>query len=130
MRETWGGESKWLDVPGPGGRGDHGHGHGLMQIDDRSFLEFCKSENWKDPAKNIEFGAHVLAQKRVYLSQKKSVTGMDFDLERASIAAYNCGEGNVWKSIKAGEPIDSRTTGKDYSKAVLEYAEAYRDLDI
>ncbi len=106
-------------------RSADGRDHGLMQINNRSFPEFCSGEDWKNPQKNIEFGAHVLALKRQYLARRVDDLGL---LERASIAAYNCGEGNVAKAIKNGEDIDSRTTGRDYSKAVLEYAEAYGGL--
>ena len=59
-RETRGGTSPLLDVQGPAGRGDGGHGHGLMQIDDRSFPDFCRSVQWSDARLNIDFGARVL----------------------------------------------------------------------
>jgi len=129
MRETRGGESKLLkdsdgiqDGNPADDTGDAGHGHGLMQIDDRSFPAFCQSEEWKDPAKNIEFGARVLDGKRRFLSR----AGVPDELiERAAIAAYNCGEGNVLKAYRAGEDLDSRTAGRNYSKNVLEFAEAY-----
>jgi hypothetical protein len=130
MQETRGGESSLLkDSDGiPDGNpaddtGDAGHGHGLMQIDDRSFPEFCSSENWKDPAKNIAFGAQVLAEKRHFLATKKVPWNI---LERASVAAYNCGGGNVLKAHEAGEDLDSRTTGHCYSARVLAFAEQYR----
>ncbi len=126
LRETRGGESKWLDVPGPGGKGDGGHGHGLMQIDDRSFPGFTSSDDWRDPEKNIRYGARVLDSKRRYLSQ----AGVPDDiLERASIAAYNCGEGNVLKVYRAGEDLDARTAGHDYSRYVLEASADYAALE-
>ncbi len=130
MRETRGGESKLLDKPGPEGRGDRDatgiyHGHGLMQIDDRSFPAFCQSEDWKDPAKNIAFGARALDRKRRFLSQAGVPDAL---LERAAIAAYNCGEGNVLKVYRAGQELDARTAGHNYSKAVLEYAEVYAEI--
>ncbi len=49
-------------------------------------------------------------------------------VERAAIAAYNCGEGNVRKAIEAGIDVDAPTAGHDYSRAVLAFAEAYRGL--
>jgi hypothetical protein len=130
MRETQGGLSPLLDQQGPGGRGDRDpegryHGHGLCQIDDRSFPEFCASEAWKDPEENISFGAKVLAGKRRYLSQAGVPESL---IERAAIAAYNCGEGNVLKAWRAEKDLDSATAGKNYSKCVLEFAAAYADI--
>jgi len=131
LRETRGGESTLLDVQGPAGKGDSGHGHGLMQIDDRSFPEFCHSEDWWDPLLNIEFGARVLAGKRktlVKMCVRASIVLTPDELERAAIAAYNCGEGNVFKTIVRKENVDLHSAHGDYSKSVLEYAEAYKGL--
>jgi membrane-bound lytic murein transglycosylase MltF len=99
--------------------GDCGHGHGLMQIDDRSFGPWLESHNWQDPAINIMMGTRILQGKYQYL---KSQGIPEDDLLAASIAAYNCGEGNVWKVWRAQKPIDSRTTGGDYSADVLDRA--------
>ena len=130
MRETEGGFSRYLDKPGPGGRGDMGHGHGLMQIDDRSFPEFCRSDAWKDPTVNIHFGAHVLARKRDWL-RKKAIPQkllIEADLERASIASYNCGQGNVLRALREHEDVDTYTAGRNYSRKVLEFAGIYSRL--
>jgi hypothetical protein len=129
MRETEGGLSKLLDRPGPEGRGDNGHAYGLMGIDDRSFPDFCKGEKWKDPASNIDEGAWRLSQKREYLHPKLVAIGFtDTEIEQACIASYNCGEGNVMKSVLAGQDVDSRTTHGDYSRCVLEFADEYFHL--
>src|SRR5215210_2612007 len=48
--------------------GDGGHGYGLMQIDDRSYPDFIRSGDWKDPRKNIFKGAEVLDEKFRYIS--------------------------------------------------------------
>ncbi len=125
MRETEGGLSKWCNRPGPACRGDDGHGHGLMQIDDRSFPEYCAGSEWQDPASNIDFGCRVLADKRSYL---QSHLPGGSELERASVAAYNCGERNVWQVVECGEDLDARTTGHDYSRSVLAFAAQYREL--
>jgi hypothetical protein len=125
MRESGGGLSKWLDKLGPEGRGDGGHGHGLMQIDDRSFKDYCAGEHWKEPASNIDFGCRILASKRAYLARACKLGEI---IERAAIAAYNCGEGKVEKAIDAGADVDLYTTGHDYSRAVLAFAEIYRGL--
>ena len=134
-RETQGGLSTLLDKPGPEGRGDRDdkgvyHGHGLMQIDDRSFPEFVRSGNWRDPGKNIEFGCLVLAKKRHWLRiviEREALRGID--LERAAIAAYNGGEGNVRRAIREGRDIDWYTAHRNYSRDVLRFAETYRGMD-
>ena len=116
-------ESGWgllLEPPGPAGTGDGGHGRGLMQIDDRSFPEFCAGEEWKDPEPNVGFGCEVLAEKRAYI-RKRLILGADDEL-RATVAAYNCGQGNVLKVLARGEDVDARTTHKDYSRDVLDRA--------
>jgi soluble lytic murein transglycosylase-like protein len=110
----------------PDAIGDNGHGHGLMQIDDRSFPEYCRQENCMNPKANILFGADVLDRKRRYL-RRKSLAVLN-DLERASIAAYNCGEGNVLKTVRNGLDLDHYTAHQNYSKCVLDYAEIYRRL--
>lgn len=99
--------------------GDAGHGHGLMQIDDRSFGTWLRSNKWQEPAVNIPMGAKVLEGKYQYLKGKGVPEG---DLLAASIAAYNCGEGNVWKVWKAGHDIDTKTTQGNYSADVLDRA--------
>lgn len=137
QRETAGGTSRLMkDVDGvPDGNpaddvGDHGFGLGLMQIDRRAWPKFYQSGEWKNPQRNIEFGAYVLAQKRAYLANKTLGMGLtDDDLERASVAAYNCGEGNVMKAIRErGWNFDAFTTGRNYSADVLRLAEIYRGL--
>lgn len=122
MRESRGGEI--LDDEG---LGDRKHGHGLMQIDDRSFPGFCNATGWRDPARNVEFGCIVLSMKRTFLSKNAALPAPE--LERAAIAAYNCGEGRVLQSIQQGEDVDTHTTGRDYSRAVLAYADAYASLE-
>ena len=127
MRETEGGLSKWCNPPGPACLGDEGHGHGLMQIDDRSFADYCASPNWKDPASNIDFACGVLREKRAYL--EKHFPNLPVEaLERAAVAAYNCGEGNVKKELEAGKDVDALTADADYSRCALEFALAYQEL--
>jgi len=129
MRETAGGTSHLLDRIGPAGRGDEGHGHGLMQIDDRSFPEFCAGDDWKDPDKNVAFAARVLRNKRCFLASRLLGHQLtDQDLERAAIAAYNAGEGRVLKTILDGRDPDGVTAHSNYSREVLRLAEIYRTL--
>ena len=130
-RETGGGISHLLSVPGPEGKGDKDkegkyHGHGLMQIDDRSFPEFCASEDWKDPEKNILFAARVLARKMWYLD--KNLGDRQLPISYA-ISAYNCGEGKVKRAVEEGRDPDSLTTHGNYALTVLEYAGFYRTLE-
>jgi hypothetical protein len=133
MRESGGGTSPLLDKPGPEGRGDGGHGHGLMQIDDRSFPTFCSingGELWKNPAININTGAWILSSKRIYIEHRLLSLGMrDDEIEQASIAAYNCGEGNVVRAIQAGLGCDHYTAHGNYSADVLRLAEIYLGLE-
>src|SRR5262245_45037615 len=44
--------------------GDGGHGFGIMQIDDRSFPDWCHSGAWKDVGAGVKKGALVLDSKR------------------------------------------------------------------
>ncbi len=135
MRETQGGLSPLLDRPGPQGRGDRDkegryHGHGLCQIDDRSFPDFCAGPNWKDAAKNIEMGARVVGRKRAFLAARTlGLKLTNDDLEKASIAAYNAGEGRVLKAIEQGRDPDNCTAHGDYAATVLRYAELYLNLE-
>ena len=108
--------------------GDAGHGHGLMQIDDRSYPEFCNSDNWANPTDNINQGCGAFAgyRKQVMAEcEKFSVAATEEDIERMSIAAFNCGADNAVHCFRHGEDIDNRTTGKDYSCCVLEFAAEY-----
>lgn len=105
--------------------GDGGHGRGIMQIDDRSFPDFTSSGRAMDPRQNILKGADVLSGKRRFLSQK-GVSGTL--LARASVAAYNHGEGNVLRSIRNGRDVDSGTAHNDYSADVLARAAIFTEL--
>lgn len=101
------------------------HGFSFWQIDIDSYPDFVKSGSWKDPYKACMKAIEVLEEKRKYISSKcPDVKGAD--LLRATIAAYNCGQGNIVKVIVAKQDIDSRTAHKDYSKCVLENAALYK----
>jgi hypothetical protein len=140
-------ESGWgllLRPPGPGGTGDFGqrrfpttlrtgplppdgagYGRGLMQID-FDFQGFARSGNWMDPQANINYGCNLLKSNRDFLGSKTSLTGRD--LLQAAVAAYNSGTGNVLKAINEGQPVDSFTTGKDYSKDVFNRAGFFQNM--
>lgn len=105
--------------------GDGGHGRGIMQIDDRSFPDFANSGAAMDPRQNIIKGGEVLSGKRRFLSGR-GVSGQL--LMRASIAAYNGGEGRVINAINQGRDIDSVTTHGDYSADVLARSAIFTEL--
>jgi len=104
------------------GLGDAGHGHGEMQIDNRSHADFCATNGWKSLEKSLEY-VHkaVIVPSFNYLGDHGELfpgEGDSIDYVKlfwATIAAYNCGAGNVRKALEAGDDVDSRTTGNDYS---------------
>ena len=118
-RESEWGLSTALDKPGPGGKGDHGHGRGLMQIDDR-YHEFARTGKWDNARENLLYAAQVLISSRKYLANRFTLD--DKTLLRATLAAYNCGQGNVSKALKKGRDIDYYTAGRNYGENVLERA--------
>jgi putative peptidoglycan binding protein/transglycosylase-like protein with SLT domain len=134
-------ESNWgliLRPAGPAGTGDFGKrrakpplrpgqlppdgggfGRGLMQIDFDAF-PFARSEDWKDPEKNINFGCQVLSDNVNFMQRKTSLK--DMELLRAALAAYNSGPGNVLTAIRSGRDVDFFTAHRDYSKDVVNRA--------
>jgi hypothetical protein len=117
-------ESGWgvlLSPFGPGGTGDGGFGRGLMQIDSQFHPEFTSSNRWKDPAENIRYALdNVLSDYYDYLSRNTNLRG--FELLRGAVAAYNAGPGNVVAAINQGLDVDYYTTGKNYSRDVMQRA--------
>jgi soluble lytic murein transglycosylase-like protein len=118
-------ESTWRNIIG-----DRGFGHGLMQIDSNTRngnTQWC--EDWvaqgMDPTANILKGAAILDSKWRFLAPKVNLYG--WEMLRAVIAAYNTGEGNVLRSIRAGRDVDSTTTGGDYSADVLRRSAHYKE---
>lgn len=107
--------------------GDRGHGRGFWQIDDRSFADFCKSGDWKDPLKCCIKAISVLQGNRKYFAAHfPALTGNDLD--RAIIASYNCGAGNVSKAINSKHDVDYFTFNQDYSKEVKRFMTIYEAL--
>jgi membrane-bound lytic murein transglycosylase MltF len=104
--------------------GDGGHGHSIMQIDDRSYPDFCNSGDWKDINLAIQKGASVLEEKRKSIRAAKGIPVTDE--VRLAIAAYNCGATRVINNFRSGRPIDSNTTDKDYSADVLSRAKYFK----
>lgn len=116
--------------PQEGGKlGDKGYGHGPMQIDKRSFPEWCTK--WREgkltTADGIAMGCTVLKQKMRSIS--RLVPEMPEDLRlRAAVAAYNCGEGNVRKAYRAQKSVDAYTAHANYSQDVLERAKFFASV--
>ena len=92
-----------------------GWGRGLLQIDYQQ--AFAQTGSWRDPEANILYGCTELAGHIAYFT--KNSAGQSYDPQRAGIAAYNCGRGNVTKAIKAGYDVDHYTAGNNYSQDVV-----------
>lgn len=114
-------ESHWglaLTPPTPAGTGDHGHGRGLMQVDDRWHKDFIASGKWSDPHENIIYGGAVLKTCMDYMRKRGNLSNKMI-LIRGGVAGYNCGPRRVLEAYQAGQDLDYYTTGRDYSRDVL-----------
>jgi soluble lytic murein transglycosylase-like protein len=98
---------------------DAGFGRGLMQIDFDAH-EFARTGNWKDPEENISYGCKVLADSQDFIRRKTNLEGIP--LLRAALAGYNAGPGNALRAFRDGHDLDFFTTGRDYSKDMLNRA--------
>lgn|SRR5574341_234323 len=134
-------ESHWglaLIPPGPEGTGDFvprirtksfrttalppdglGFGRGLLQID-YDYHEFARIGNWKDPQENIFYGCKFMLSNRKILTEKFELN--ERQLMRATLASYNAGLRKIQKAIRKGYDLDFFTTGKNYSRDVLNRA--------
>ena len=133
-------ESAWglaLKPKGPGGTGDFfkrscptplrrgtlpadgGFGRGLMQIDFDAH-EFARTGPWHDPQQNIRYGCKVLADNRAFFERKCHLS--ESALLRATLAAYNCGPGNVLRALNSGLDTDYFTAHRNYSTDTLNRA--------
>lgn len=141
-----------LKPVGPGGTGDSGHGRGLMQIDDRSWTEWLRFNDWTDPYTNVSKGAEILRANMDFFSGRGSIPGITAGglvtvsaahaakrgvapgqypdpralsgdaLTAAALAAYNSGPANVLISLAVGKPADFTTAHGDYSSWVMSQA--------
>jgi len=96
-----------------------GFGRGLLRIDyDAS--EFARNGNWRHPAANIIEAARMLAEAKAMLRRRTVLHG--HALLRGAIAAYNCGIDNVLNAIRQGVDLDFYTSGREYSRDVVNRA--------
>lgn len=109
--------TRYREGPLPPDKG--GFGRGLMQIDFDSH-EFARVGNWKEPRENILYGCEVLSSSLKFLKEKTDLEGVA--LLRAALAGYNSGPGNVLSAYRDGRDLDFYTSGRDYSKDVLNRA--------
>lgn len=118
-------ESHWglaLTPPTPAGTGDGGHGRGLMQVDDRWHVNFVQSGKWADARENIIYGCAVLKNSLNLFTKKLGWNDMSKKLLRGGVAGYNCGPSRALSAYQNGHDFDYYTTGRDYSRNVLERA--------
>ncbi len=133
-------ESHWglgLTPPGPAGRGDFaqrkprgqrftdippdgpGYGRGIMQID-YDWHEFARIGQWQSPKENVLYACEVLDKARKFFQKRTNLRGEQ--LLRATIAAYNAGATATLGAINQGLDVDAKTTGRDYSRDVMNRA--------
>jgi len=112
--------------------GDGGHGASIYQIDDRSFPDFIQAHPLSDVKAYCIKAVEVLKEKEKYLVGKGFTRGIlgNEKFERAVIAAYNCGQGNVSKALTRSLDVDRYTFGGDYSKDVTISRNLYWDMFI
>jgi Putative peptidoglycan binding domain len=107
----------WRDVPLP--PDGQGFGRGLLRID-YDADEFARSGDWQDPAANIHHACRMLSEARALLRRRTVLHGRA--LLRGALAAYNCGVANVLHALRQGFDLDFYTSGRDYSRDVLNRA--------
>jgi hypothetical protein len=100
----------------PDGRG---FGRGLLQIDYDEHA-FARAGAWEDPAANIRYGCQVLTDAKAVLRRRTVLHGRA--LLRGALAACNCGIDNVLHALRLGYELDFYTSGRDYSRNVLNRA--------
>lgn len=103
------------------------HGYGLIQIDINSYPAWVKTGAWKIPYKNFIKTITILDEKRNYILRHFPNEGGEA-LDRATTAAFNCGQGNVVKSLNQGNDVDEHTAGHNYSREVFRMRDVYMNL--
>lgn len=108
-------DSKYQQVPG-----DRGHGFSMWQLDIGSHRSWIATGAWKDVGAAVMKAGEALNAKRAEV--KMNLSGRvvsNTDLERITVAAYNCGSGPAVTNYKRSGNPDRGTTGGDYSADVL-----------
>jgi hypothetical protein len=78
-----------------------GWGRGIMQID----WGRAQGIDWADPETNIREAVKVLNEKYKVIAPAFPMS--EPELQRAAVAAYNTGEGNVLKSLRGKQGVDT-----------------------
>jgi hypothetical protein len=65
-------------------------------------------------------GSRILIEAKALLRRRTVLHGRA--LLRGALAAYNCGTGNVLHALRQGFDLDFYTSGRDYSRDVLNRA--------
>jgi hypothetical protein len=100
-----------------------GFGRGLLRID-YDMCGFARTGDWRDPAANIRQGCTLLTDAKAVLRRRTVLHGRA--LLRAALAAYNCGIDNVLHAVRQGYDLDFYTSGRDYSRDVVNRAGFFR----
>lgn len=103
----------------PSALGDQGSAFGLMQVNVNYHPEYAGlTESQKfDPLINIEYGSRFLS---TLLSDYYRRLNDDLLAIRAGVSAYNAGQGNVNRALRAGTDPGAVTYGGDYTDKVLD----------
>jgi hypothetical protein len=102
-------------LPADGG----GFRRGLLGIDYDGHA-FAREGDWRDPRANLVYGCRVVSEARTHLRRRSLLSATA--LLRAALAAYDCGTGNVVRALRHGHDLDFYTSGRDYSRDILERA--------
>jgi len=110
------------------GKGLIPHGFGFTQIDINAFPWFISTNAWLDPYKCFSQSIAVLEGARAHILGRNPVLKGSTSLIHYSVAAYNCGAGNVDKALTQHIDPDRYTTAHNYSAEVFEFAEIYKTI--
>jgi hypothetical protein len=117
----------------------------MMQADKRSFPEWVKTGEWKDPRKSILMGAKALQTKlrsiRLRAGDPDTVTDSrtkrvykyiiprvpEAEMLRCALAMYNSGDWALYHRSR-GRDFDHGTTGGDYAQDVLNRTKIFKGM--
>lgn len=93
----------------------HTNDYGLMQINRDAHPAFFRSNDWRDPTANIDYGVRTF---------RSCLRAFDGDVEPA-VAAYNAGIAGVRRGLAAGLPLTRITYGPQYMPNIMAFAKRY-----